>query len=239
MPRLIVYLLPALVLFFVGIGVGLSFGSRGVTATVTVTETETVTTTATLMPTRSSYTATVTFTLTTVTTSIITVTSTTTITLKPKYVVEFLGDREYFDRVLELLDKAQKSVYIAMYILKYDPREWDDPVNILLYKLVKLHKKGVDVRIIVDDYTVDRYYETIRYLKENGVEVRLDPRDDVRLHAKIVIVDGEWVIVGSHNWSESGLSYNYEAAILTNKQETVAEALRYFNNLWENSRPIE
>ncbi len=172
-----------------------------------------------------------------------TVTTTATVTVGPEYVVEFLGDREYFDQVLELLSKAKESVYVAMYIMKYDPNEEDDPVNILLYRLVKLHNEGVDVRVVVDDYTKSHYYKTLVFLKENGVEVKLDPRSSTRLHAKIVIIeviiDKKWVIVGSHNWSESGLQYNYEAAILTSKPETVIEALRYFNNLWENSRPIE
>ena len=216
-----------------------SYATSTVTDTVVVTSTSVSPTTVTSVL-RSTETVTDTDTVTSTTTSVTTVTDivtvTSTVRVEPNYTVEFLGDEAYYERVSSLLDKAGKYVYVAMYLMKYDVNEEDDPVNMLLEKLVELHNRGVDVRVVVDDYTKSHYNDTISYLRENGIPVKLDPYKSTRLHAKIIIIDGKWLVVGSHNWSESGLQYNEEAAILTNKTQTIIEAQKYYDNLWNNGR---
>ncbi|RLF08676.1 MAG: hypothetical protein DRJ64_00355 [Thermoprotei archaeon] len=149
-----------------------------------------------------------------------------------------LPDREYYNVAQRLISKANKSVYLAVYALKYDPREsiYDDPVNMLLKELVGVQKKGIDVRVLVDDVTNKSYRQTIEYLRDNNIPVRLDPKKGVTTHVKILIIDSKWVFIGSHNWTESALWYNHEYSVLIGSQYYAKKVEEYFNDLWKNGR---
>jgi len=64
--------------------------------------------------------------------------------------VLFLPDKAYFGNLTNYLESANTSVYVVMYVMKYDPKEYNDPVNILLRKLVELKNMGIDVKVIVE-----------------------------------------------------------------------------------------
>jgi phosphatidylserine/phosphatidylglycerophosphate/cardiolipin synthase-like enzyme len=149
-----------------------------------------------------------------------------------------LEDHMYLDVVKDLLLRANRSIYVAIYVVKYDIKEVDDPVNQLLYVLVAAHDRGLDVKVLVDDPTLRSYPDTISYLKNNSVEVRLDEKAGVTSHMKIVIVDGKYLVVGSHNWTESALSYNHEYSVLIISQHFSREAERYFMSLWSVGRSV-
>lgn len=154
--------------------------------------------------------------------------------------IEMLPDREYYTWARKIISKANSSIYLAVFLLKYDPKEsvYDDPVNMLLLELINAKRRGVDVKVIVDDITYNQYRETIDYLKSKNIPVRLDPSKTTLLHAKILIVDGEWVFIGSHNWSESAMSFNREYTVLIRSVDYAAEVEGYFEDLWLNGRGV-
>lgn len=153
--------------------------------------------------------------------------------------VELLPDKAYVESVSELIRGAEKSVYVVMFVMKYDPEESPerDPANALIQLLVEARARGVDVRVLVDDTTKQSYPETIEYLKSKGVSVRLDPKAGVTTHAKIVVVDGKCTAIGSHNWTESALSSNNEFSVLLCSQDLAREVESYFVELWSQGRP--
>jgi phosphatidylserine/phosphatidylglycerophosphate/cardiolipin synthase-like enzyme len=157
----------------------------------------------------------------------------------PEGGVLFLPDETYFGNLTYYLDLANESVYVVMYVVKYDSNEPNDPVNILLRKLVDLYSRGIDVKIVIDDQTYQSYPETISYLVESGVPVRLDESKAKTTHAKIVIIDGKYVFIGSHNWTESALTSNHEATLLVNSSKLAKLVLEYFNGIWSEGRPLK
>ncbi|RLI28788.1 hypothetical protein DRO58_01400, partial [Candidatus Bathyarchaeota archaeon] len=116
-----------------------------------------------------------------------------------------LPNREYFRLVKQFIEAANNTVYVAMYVMKYDVTEKDDPVNILLDALVDAKRRGLDVRVLVDDPTKRSYADTIEFLKNHSIPVRLDRSSGITTHVKLVIIDGKYVFLGSHNWTESAL----------------------------------
>lgn len=156
----------------------------------------------------------------------------------PSNSIVFLPDKEYLGKLLQILDNANKSVYVVMYVVKYDPREVDDPVNTILEKLVELRGKGLDVKIVVDDETYESYQDTIEYLKYNNIPVKLDESRSRTTHAKIVIIDEEVVLIGSHNWTESALSNNHETTLMVYSKDLAEQVVDYFYRIWSNGRTI-
>lgn len=152
--------------------------------------------------------------------------------------IEFLPDVKYYERLLDLLPRANRSVYVVMFVMKYDPREPRDPVNNLLNLLADLKRRGVDVRIIVDDETYESYPATIEFLKNNTIPVKLDESRGRTTHSKIVIIDDDYVFLGSHNWTESALTRNHETSLLVRSRELVSRLKEYFNNIWNNGRAV-
>ena len=154
-------------------------------------------------------------------------------------IVKPLFDEEYYNALISLLDKANRSVHIVMFVVKYDPHEPRDPVNNVLRKLVELKSRGVDVKIVVDDETYNKHRETIRFLAENGIPIKLDESSARTTHAKIVVIDDRIVFVGSHNWTESALTKNHEASVCIDSEEIAERFERYFETIWENGRSVE
>jgi len=166
--------------------------------------------------------------------------TTITITATQPYgcTVNTLLDRDYYRTILSILGNAGKSIYVVMYVVKYDPYESNDPVNILLRILANMSSRGLDVRVVVDDTTYTSYPETIEFLKSSGVAVKLDESGSRTTHAKIVIVDNATAVLGSHNWTESALVSNREASIVTDCPNVVESLLRYFSDIWGRSRSV-
>ncbi|MEM3047173.1 MAG: phospholipase D-like domain-containing protein, partial [Candidatus Bathyarchaeia archaeon] len=133
-------------------------------------------------------------------------------------------------------EAANRSIHAAVYVVKYDPGDLDDPVNALLQSLVEAKSRGLDVRVLVDEETNSSYRQTITYLCENGVPVKLDRSSGVTTHTKIVIIDGRYLIVGSHNWTESALNRNHEYSTLLKDSLYAQEADAYFQTLWDEGR---
>ena len=149
-----------------------------------------------------------------------------------------LLDKNYFTTLMNWLDRANVSIHVIMYVVKYDPKDPNDPVDQILSKLVDAYKRGVDVRIVVDDETRDSCPETLEFLQSQGIPVKLDESSGRTTHTKLVIIDDKVVFVGSHNWTESALKYNHEASMLIISSDIAEQFEEYFESIWSKGRSI-
>jgi phosphatidylserine/phosphatidylglycerophosphate/cardiolipin synthase-like enzyme len=152
------------------------------------------------------------------------------------YVV-LINDRDYYDAVYRAISDAAVSVHIVMYeIVWYD---YDNEVMSLVHLLGSKAESGVEVRVILEydgdntSFISENNMKVKEYLESRGAEVLLDS-PSVRTHDKLIIVDGEVVIVGSTNWSQSALNKNHEAAVLISDEDVAALYEDYFNSLWNS-----
>ena len=96
------------------------------------------------------------------------------------------------------------------------------------------HRRGVDVRVLLDPNQVyNRHAYSV--LRDAGVEVRWYPVPrGVLLHAKIGLFDG-LLVLGSANWTLSGLGVNHELDIETKDVGAVGAYQTRFAADWERS----
>jgi len=149
--------------------------------------------------------------------------------------VVILNDRDYYRVAHELVEAANESIYVIMYVVKYDPGDADDPVNVLLWALGNASERGVKVAVIIEGETAETSQRAYDYLAKVGVNATWDPKG-VRTHCKLVVVDRYLVLLGSHNWTESALSYNHETSVLIRSEEAAEEEIRYFNAVWAEAK---
>lgn len=142
-----------------------------------------------------------------------------------------LEDTAYYYTALDLIEKSNSSIYVVMYVMKYDANDTADPANDLIRALAKAEARNVSVNVILED-EISINKEAYSFLAENNVNVTFDPYY-VRTHMKAVVIDNAYAIVGSHNWTESALWYNHEVSILI-KDETIAQQIiETFNSIYE------
>jgi cardiolipin synthase len=104
----------------------------------------------------------------------------------------------------------------------------------VIAELAAAHRRGVTVRVLLDP---NQPYNRRGYdlLKESGVEVRWYPIPrGALLHAKIGLFDG-LLMLGSANWTLSGLGVNHELNIETQDPHAVAAYGSRFNSDWARS----
>ncbi|GAC1647731.1 MAG: hypothetical protein NVS9B11_20350 [Candidatus Dormibacteraceae bacterium] len=104
----------------------------------------------------------------------------------------------------------------------------------VIAELVEAHRRGTTVRVLLD---LHQPYNQHGYelLRAGGVEVRWYPaRRDVKLHAKIGLFDGI-LVLGSANWTLSGLGVNHELDIETGDPGAVKAYAARFAADWTNA----
>ena len=104
----------------------------------------------------------------------------------------------------------------------------------VIAELVQAHRRGALVRVLLDPnqpYNLHGY----SMLKSGGVEVRWYPIPrGALLHAKIGLFDGE-LVLGSANWTLSGLGVNHELDIETGDPQAVGAYGSRFDSDWSRS----
>ena len=104
----------------------------------------------------------------------------------------------------------------------------------VIAQLATAYRRGVDVRVLLDP---NQPYNWRGYsvLKASGVDVRWYPIPrGALLHAKIGLFDGR-LVLGSANWTLSGLGVNHELDIETQDPHAVTAYGSWFESDWSRS----
>lgn len=139
----------------------------------------------------------------------------------------------YSDHILDLIGRAERTLYFQNQYIKISADESKNPPKFaaLVDALRGKIDEGVDVRIILRDIGDTR--PMLEALKTNGFDM-----SKVRLqkscHNKGIIVDGEIVAIGSHNWSGDGTVYNRDASLILFSKDAAQYFQKIFLNDWEH-----
>jgi len=112
--------------------------------------------------------------------------------------VRAVTDGEYYVELHKVLSESTVSVHMVEFELKYYKTFPSSLQNQIVKDLIEAKKRGVDVKIVVDEFSNES--NAFDILQQNGIEIRWDS-ENVTTHAKLVIVDGRIVLIGSTNLS--------------------------------------
>lgn len=143
------------------------------------------------------------------------------------------------ERLLYHLNSARYSMDICMYVLTNL-----DIANILL----KLHYRGVKIRVIIDADMAFSSGSNVRKLEKQGIPVRWMKSTNL-MHHKFSLLDATvddaevadvtpLVMMGSLNWTNQALNGNWEDVAVTSQEELVRQYKAEFERLWILFRPI-
>ena len=151
----------------------------------------------------------------------------------------FIGSRDYLKTVREAMKSAQSSIRVMMFFSNYSSHS-RNAANILISELESAKKRGVEVEIILEsshEEIVNRGNRaSAERLLEAGIEAVFYPTFPV-MHTKLVLIDDEVSIVGSHNWTNAAIYNNSESSALVRCPQTARRFREYFTRARARSTP--
>ena len=147
-----------------------------------------------------------------------------------------LRNREFADALIQGIRSARSSVHLCYFIFKTTDARGNFPRRIV-EELIRARQRGVDVTVLLemerkgsrDSLNSDNRH-TAELLTRGGIRVFFDP-PDVTTHAKVAVIDGRFVYLGSHNLSQSALQHNNELSVKLDSPEMATEVQEYLDRL--------
>jgi len=139
-------------------------------------------------------------------------------------VIPIIGN-EFSEKVMPLIQQAKDTIDIIVYDWRWYPDQIGSAIQKFNNAIVVAAKKGVDVKAMTNDFP------TIDILNKNKVKAR-KLTSSRKVHVKLMIIDGKTAVLGSHNYTMSAFTTNYEISIMTQEKEIVKRLKNFFTNLW-------
>ncbi|MFW6129673.1 MAG: phospholipase D-like domain-containing protein [Atribacterota bacterium] len=155
--------------------------------------------------------------------------------------VEDISGQRYYPAVKKVIENAEDSIYMSMFVVSLYPDRKDSAVYDLCESLVEANDRGINVKVILDQnisFYDDEYRDKVegknvnayQYFKNNEIDVYYDNRS-IYTHSKTLIVDEEIVILGSTNWSYSALTRNNESSVLIKSLDLAKSFIENFKEI--------
>lgn len=125
-------------------------------------------------------------------------------------------------RIIELIKNAKHYIYIPTFLITHTQ---------IANELINAKNRGIDVRVIIDANSTSTRNTKHAILRKNGILLKTENYAG-KLHAKSMIIDDEYIVTGSMNFSNSGENKNDENLLII-KNSTIAKSYKnFFLYLW-------
>lgn len=138
----------------------------------------------------------------------------------------------YLRDVPELLASAQGEILLALSDLRVYADGTTDP---LLLALKKARESGAEVYVLVErglGAPAPEQRQAEELLQSWGIAVRPDA-PDITLHAKFLVIDGRFVVVGSTHWTKTALTRSVQVDLIFDCPELASLFRSFFFRLWD------
>jgi phosphatidylserine/phosphatidylglycerophosphate/cardiolipin synthase-like enzyme len=124
--------------------------------------------------------------------------------------------------IIKEIEDAESEILIQAYSFTSKP---------IAQALVKAHKKGIHVEIILDKSNTSSEFSALDFTAHAGIPAYIDA-EHASAHNQIIIIDRETVITGSFNFTKAAEEKNAENLLIIKSREL---AKLYLNN-WQEHR---
>lgn len=139
--------------------------------------------------------------------------------------IETISGKEYPKKVIPLIEASKKSIDIIVFDWRWYPNDPGASVQLFNQTIIRAARRGVKVRAIANND------EIINILKGQGCEAKKLITTKL-VHCKLMIIDSEIVITGSHNFTQAAFQMNLEFSTILRPTDGINSFLSFFTNLW-------
>jgi phosphatidylserine/phosphatidylglycerophosphate/cardiolipin synthase-like enzyme len=148
-----------------------------------------------------------------------------TVPASPQIQVYFSPNGGCTDAIVNALDQAKTSVLVQAYSFTSAP---------IAKAVVDAHKRGVQVKVILDKSQRTEKYSSADFLVHAGVPVSIDAKHKIA-HNKVMIIDSETVITGSFNFTKAAEEGNAENLLIIRSTDLAAKYIENWKKHAEHS----
>lgn len=134
--------------------------------------------------------------------------------------------KNYTKQVIPLIESAKKSIKIVVYDWRWYENEPANACQLFNASIVRARKRAVSVQACVNSDSI------AKPLRENDIEVKI-PVSKNLMHTKFLIIDDSILVMGSHNFSESAFTTNFETSVIIDDPLQINDFIVLFHSLWE------
>ena len=134
---------------------------------------------------------------------------------------------QFVNKVIPYVNRAKNSIDICVFDWRWYPNDPGAACQQFNQSIVSAVRRGVKVRALVNSESV------AQILRSVGVECKKHASSHL-LHLKMMLIDDKIVITGSHNYTQSAFTTNYELSVVLSEVDSVSEFSNFFINLWQN-----
>jgi len=127
------------------------------------------------------------------------------------------------EAVRPIIKSARSSIDIGVFFLTHKDLAQD---------LLNAHNRGVKIRVIIDATAAKNGYTKHDVLRAAGIPVKIEDFGG-KMHAKSAVIDDEYVITGSMNWTSAGERGNDENTIIIRSAPLARQYRTWFQTMWE------
>ncbi|MDM7938479.1 MAG: phospholipase D-like domain-containing protein [Cyanobium sp. CZS 48M] len=134
-------------------------------------------------------------------------------------------------QMARLVDSAERTLWIQ------HPKFVD---AVILERIISARERGVKVRVLcggkhgISDWDIFDTFASLRLMARFGVKVRRQKH--LKLHAKLILVDGVSALIGSMNIDRSAFDLRRELGIETDAPQVVSRLKDTFQHDWDRAK---
>jgi len=142
--------------------------------------------------------------------------------------IKTIVGKDFPKKVMPFIDHAVNSIDIIVFDWRWYPQNPGASVQLFNQAVLRAVRRKVKVRVIANSDKI------INILKAEGCQVKKLTTKKL-VHCKMMIVDEQIAVVGSHNYTESAFQWNLELSVVFDSPSAIAECLVFFNNLFNSN----
>jgi len=144
--------------------------------------------------------------------------------MQENQIITIIG-KEFPDIVIPMIEKARKSIDIIVYDWRWYPDQIGAKIQRFNNAIIQSAQKNVKIR------TISNSRKTIRVLEKFKIKAKQINTRGI-IHTKLMIIDNEVAILGSHNYTMNAFTINLEVSVIIINKEVIERLKQYFINLW-------
>jgi phosphatidylserine/phosphatidylglycerophosphate/cardiolipin synthase-like enzyme len=131
------------------------------------------------------------------------------------------------DAIVQALGDARRTILVQAYSFTSAP---------IAKALLDAHKRGVQVQVILDKSQRPEKYSSADFLVNQGVPTMIDANHAIA-HSKVIVIDGEMVLMGSFNFTKSAQEKNAENLLIIRDPTLAAQYTKNWEAHRQHSQP--
>lgn len=139
--------------------------------------------------------------------------------------IDSIIGKQYPVAVIPLLEQAKRSIDVVVYDWRWYPDQVGSNCQKFNNAMVAAARRGVAIRVITNTAF------TVKVLAGLGINAKIWQQGKI-MHTKMLLVDGECAVLGSHNFTMNAFNLNQELSVVVRHEEFCKKVSDYFSSLW-------